>query len=210
MDYVVVGLSLLLGGLYIVCAIAEFLLSLFDKSSSAQTRPEIVQAHTQESNSMDAPRAESAEPVADSGRQTNELRKPGILIAEDHRLYRRILERWFRDQGFTVWAAQDGQEAVEMHRANSTNIALVLLDVHMPCLDGPGTLVALQKEKPSIPCCFMTASLDANQAATLVALGASHVFEKPILLQEATAVIRGLVEKANIDIGGYPDSPWRW
>jgi CheY-like chemotaxis protein len=136
-------------------------------------------------SSTDQPR-----PITQQCSQAARVQKPGILIADDHRLYRKLLETWFRDHGFTVWAAADGREAVSLYRAHANEISIALLDVHMPGLDGPETLAALRQDGASIPCRFMTASLARLQEAQLLALGAAAVFEKPLLLREATAVIR--------------------
>ena len=140
--------------------------------------------------------AEDAPPNAQHGWPVGATKKPGILIADDHHLYRRILKRWFRDHGFIVWVAANGREAVELHRAYARDIALALLDVCMPGLDGPGTLAAIRQKAPSLPCCFMSANLAGRQEAQLLALGASSVFEKPLLLRETTTVIWGLLQGA--------------
>lgn len=143
--------------------------------------------------------AEHIPPDAPGSLPVGTAKKPGILIVEDHQLYRRMLKRWFCDHGFIVWVAADGREAVELHRAHAQDIGLALLDVSMPVLDGPGALVALRREAPTLPCCFMTASLTARQEALLLAKGAAHVFEKPLLLREATALIWGFINQTDRD-----------
>jgi CheY-like chemotaxis protein len=136
-------------------------------------------------------------PDARAGSYIGTAQKPGILIVADHRLYRKILKAWFRDHDFTVWVAAHGSEAIELHHAHAKEIVLALLDVCMPELDGPGTLAALRQEAPSLRCCFMTAPLGTSQKRQLLALGAARVFEKPLLLREATAVIWGLIINGN-------------
>ncbi len=59
-------------------------------------------------------------------------------------------------RGFSVWTAADGVEAVATYRQHGPQIAVVLLDVRMPVLDGPATLVQLRQLNPALCCCFMS------------------------------------------------------
>jgi FOG: CheY-like receiver len=197
MEYIALGFALLLPTAYIFCSIAEFLLWLFGREPSTERSSTKADARDQAISKLNSRFGVSLASDTLVGPQTSVAQKPGILIAEDHRLYRRTLETWFRDQGFIVWAAKNGSEAVETYRGHAKDIAIALLDVRMPGLDGPATLVALRLEAPSLPCCFMTASLADGQEAKLLAMGATSVFEKPLCLGEATAFIRHLINNSN-------------
>ncbi len=59
-------------------------------------------------------------------------------------------------QGFAVWLAADGQEAVELYWRHYASIDVVLLDVRMPELDGPRTLMAPLMINPALRSCFMS------------------------------------------------------
>jgi CheY-like chemotaxis protein len=207
MEYLPLAFAGLLGGAYLVCSLAEFLLWLFERKSSTERTPTRLRKNGQEGRGLPGIIAEDAPPDAPGSLPVGTAKKPGILIAEDHPRYRRMLKRWFCDHGFIVWGAADGREAVELHRAYAQDIGLALLDVCMPELDGPGTLVALRREAPTLPCCFMTASLTARQEALLLAQGAAHVFEKPLLLREATALIWGLINQTGRDYRACGHSP---
>lgn len=186
----------LIGGTCIVCLIAEFLLYLFEHEPSdlgRQRHPERTQANRQASEILTANSAEAPAPSREMGLYATRQEEPGLLIAANHSLYRRALERWFREHGFVVWTAADGWEAVQLHKVHANEIAIALLDVSMPMLDGKGTLAALKHEAPTIRCCFMTANLSETSGAELLALGADIVFEKPLLLRETTAAIWGLI-----------------
>jgi DNA-binding response OmpR family regulator len=61
------------------------------------------------------------------------------------------------------------------------------LDVVMPGLGGPATLLALRERDPSLPCCFMTGEAGGHTPAGLLALGARRVFPKPFRLDELAA-----------------------
>jgi DNA-binding response OmpR family regulator len=61
-------------------------------------------------------------------------KKPKILVADDDKDMRRMVELTFTDEPFELVFAVDGQEAVE--RFLDVNPDIVLLDVRMPRMDG--------------------------------------------------------------------------
>jgi CheY-like chemotaxis protein len=97
--------------------------------------------------------------------------------------------------GFEVKLAAGGQEAVNVYRDNRY-IALVLLDVLMPGMDGPRTLQALQGVNPKVCCCFLN-ERNVYSPAELLALGASRVFVKMPKLPELVQSLWMLI--ANVD-----------
>src|SRR4051794_9080352 len=106
-------------------------------------------------------------------------RSSGVLVADDEEAVCRVLEVGMRGHGFTVWLAADGREAVDLYCEHRDGIDLVLLDVQMPNLDGPGTLTALREINPPVRCCFMTGDPGRYTEEMLVDLGAIAVFWKP-------------------------------
>jgi DNA-binding NtrC family response regulator len=116
-------------------------------------------------------------------------RAHGILIVDDEAAVRGLLNIGMRQEGFAVWVAADGQEALDVYRRHQEAIDVVLLDVRMPGLDGPHTLVALQALNPQIRCCFMSGELGSYTAERLHELGALAFFQKPFHLAETARVL---------------------
>jgi CheY-like chemotaxis protein len=106
-------------------------------------------------------------------------RNPGILIADDKVLILTLLKFELQSRGFKVWLAVDGDDAVALYRSHRDEIDLVLLDVHMPGLDGPRTLEALQRINPDIVACFMAGNANIYTEEDLLDRGATWVFGKP-------------------------------
>ncbi|MEO5702699.1 MAG: response regulator [Gammaproteobacteria bacterium] len=81
--------------------------------------------------------------------------------------------------GFTVQLCGSGSEAATM--ASIFNPDLILLDVMMPGMDGPGTLKTLRDkaETAAIPVIFMTAKAQAQEVDHYKKLGALDVIAKP-------------------------------
>jgi CheY-like chemotaxis protein len=71
-----------------------------------------------------------------------------IPIVDDEASMRGLLRIGMHQQGFSVWLAASGREAIDVYRRH--RIDMVLLDVRMPGLDGPQTLAALQSLNPQV------------------------------------------------------------
>jgi CheY-like chemotaxis protein len=82
--------------------------------------------------------------------------KLGVLVVDDNRLVRTMVQLGLERDGFDVWLASNGRDAIHLYRALRDRIAVVLLDVHMPGLDGPATLDALRRLNPDVLVCFMS------------------------------------------------------
>lgn len=110
-----------------------------------------------------------------------------ILIVDDEPSIAQILAEFFSGEGFEVLVAGHGLEALE-HLAN-TRPNLVLLDVMMPLLDGPGTLRRLQEDPAlrSIPVVMMSA---ARPPADLE--GFSYFVEKPFDMDRILDLVQRL------------------
>lgn len=106
--------------------------------------------------------------------------RPEVLVVDDHAGFGEMLRVVLRHHGLTVHLAGEAGQAVEAFRARLGRIGVVLMDVHMPGTDGPATLALLREIDPSVRCCFMTGATDGYTSASLLELGAWHVFPKPL------------------------------
>jgi two-component system, OmpR family, response regulator len=103
-----------------------------------------------------------------------------ILYVEDEPDIRFVAEMALQAVGgFTVTSCASGEEA--LRAAPDARADLLLLDVMMPGMDGPGTLKALRALAATAhtPVIFMTAKVQAAEVATYKALGALEVIAKP-------------------------------
>jgi PAS domain S-box-containing protein len=111
-----------------------------------------------------ADKREPAEPLAESAARKSlrpelltagDSAAPTILVAEDEPAVRALVEHVLRTAGFTVIAAVDGREALDLARALPT-IDLLLTDVMMPRLNGPDLAEALRDQRPDQRVLFMS------------------------------------------------------
>src|SRR5204863_8811064 len=95
-----------------------------------------------------------------------------------------------------VVEAQSGEECVR--RARESRPDVILLDVMMPFMDGPGTLEALRADPvtASIPVVFLTASVMPSEVDRLKRLGARAVIAKPFDPASLPARVREILGTA--------------
>jgi DNA-binding NtrC family response regulator len=119
-------------------------------------------------------------------------RKPGILVVDDDPSVRNFLDTALQLQGFAVWLAAGGLEAVQVYQQHSSAVDLALLDVRMPLVDGPQTLAAILRLDPQLRACFMTGQSPYSKTQLLL-MGAAYVFDKPFQLAQMTTVLMQLL-----------------
>jgi len=73
-----------------------------------------------------------------------------LLVVEDQPLVRKLVERVLCRAGFDVVTAPDGREALARVEEGESDIDLLLTDVMMPHLDGPGLVRALRERSPEL------------------------------------------------------------
>jgi CheY-like chemotaxis protein len=59
-----------------------------------------------------------------------------VLLAEDHPINRKLVERFLTIKGWQVIHAENGREAIQKFRENRGNVDIILMDIQMPEVDG--------------------------------------------------------------------------
>lgn len=113
----------------------------------------------------------------------------GILIVDEDSYVRAALHAGLTHMGFRVCVAASGREAIDCYRQCHADIALVLLDVEMPTLDGQDIVAFLRQINPSVKSCFMTSRLPRQHQ---VKPGETPVFLKPFNVFRSAGVLRDL------------------
>ena len=103
---------------------------------------------------------------------------PSVLIADDNDGWRDVVGDVLAREGFRTVEASCGEEAIELVRHE--RIDVVLIDFHMPRLDGIQTLRIIRRERYWLPAVLMTAHPDDLPAADVRALRVETVLEKPV------------------------------
>lgn len=113
-----------------------------------------------------------------------------ILVVDDENINLMIVKR-ILGQDYQVMTAQSGEEALELLKQYSPS--LVLLDIHMPGIDGYETFLRIRRIKrfQHVPIIFLTADDDAEAEVHGFEIGADDFIRKPFL----SAVVKRRVER---------------
>lgn len=112
---------------------------------------------------------------------------PNILVADDDRLIRTMLEAALTLNGFRVSLAKSGREAIAA--ANAQTFDAVISDIYMPDGDGLFVVRELRASQFSLPVILMTAQGELDVTVQALAEGASDVIAKPFDIAALTALL---------------------
>jgi len=124
------------------------------------------------------------------------MEKAKLLIAEDEKTQRDLLEGFLKKEGFSVEAVANGREALQMLEADFFDLAL--LDYKMPELDGLQTLREIRKLYPDFPVVMMTAYGTVETAVASMKEGALDYLTKPIDLDELLLMLQKVIERSTL------------
>jgi two-component system, NarL family, nitrate/nitrite response regulator NarL len=119
----------------------------------------------------------------------------GVVVADDHPLFREGLERAVRGRPELelLWAAAEGREALERIRELAPDVAV--LDIRLPGLDGFQVLNALVRDGSGTRVVFLSATAEQELVYLAVQAGARGYFRKEAdrdaVLDGIAAVARG-------------------
>ena len=129
-----------------------------------------------------------------------------ILVVDDEARMRKLVKDFLVNKGFSVIEAANGEEAVDIFFAQK-DIALILLDVMMPKMDGWEVLKTIRKYS-QVPVMMLTARSEERDKLQGFALGVDEYISKPfspkILVARVDAILRRSNAAASevLDVGG--------
>lgn len=115
-----------------------------------------------------------------------------ILVCDDERDIVNALEIYLKSEGYKVFKAYNGKEAIEV--VSSNDIKLIVMDVMMPVMDGIEALCAI-REKYNIPVILLTAKSEDTDKILGLNVGADDYVTKPFNPVELVARVRAQVRR---------------
>lgn len=126
-----------------------------------------------------------------------------ILVVDDDRDIVRAIKLHLQREGYNVYEAFNGIEALEAVAIN--NIHLILMDVMMPKLDGLSALMKL-RERKNIPVIMLSAKTENSDKILGLSMGADDYIPKPYQPDELIARVRAQLRRY-LDLGGVSAVP---
>ncbi|MCR1842495.1 response regulator transcription factor [Murimonas intestini] len=109
-----------------------------------------------------------------------------ILAVDDEEPIRRLLKDFFNMQGYLVYTAADGREAIELLEKGPD---LILLDINMPDMDGFEVCRKIRNHV-NCPIIFLTAKVEERDRVNGLMIGGDDYVVKPFSMEELSARVK--------------------
>ena len=123
-----------------------------------------------------------------------------ILVVDDEARMRKLVSDFLVREGFEVLEAEDGEKAMDLFYSNK-DIALVILDVMMPKMDGWQVLREI-RESSQVPVVMLTARADEKDELHGFELGVDEYVTKPFSPRTLVARVNAILRRT----GGKEDN----
>ncbi|HEY7799591.1 MAG TPA: response regulator [Hyphomonadaceae bacterium] len=135
------------------------------------------------------PAAKTAEPVRRSG-----LRGVRVLLTDDNAINRQVIKLFLAPQGCDMSEATNGKEALD--KIASEEFDVVLLDVHMPVMDGKEAIQRIRANPKwaSLPVIALTADAMSGDRERYLSLGMTDYVSKPVDQRELLAKLHSVLK----------------
>ncbi|NLU32747.1 MAG: transporter substrate-binding domain-containing protein [Clostridiaceae bacterium] len=141
--------------------------------------------------------APKASPAAES--RTEELQMPEkryiVLLAEDNKTNQLIVKSLLQQAGIELLIAGDGKEAVEMYQRHHDSVDLVLMDLHMPVMDGYEAASEIRRISGNVPIVALTADVVGGVLEKCRQYGIHHCISKPFNPEDFARRVTDIIEK---------------
>jgi two-component system cell cycle sensor histidine kinase/response regulator CckA len=136
-------------------------------------------------------KVEAAPAVEAEVRRPRDLTGRGlVLLVEDEDPVRSFAARALRLRGYTVVEAASGEEALEILQDPGLHVDIMLSDVIMPGLDGPGWVREAQRTRPDVKVIFMSGYAEDAFVGGDSGIPNSAFLPKPFTLNELTQKVK--------------------
>ncbi len=126
-----------------------------------------------------------------------------ILLVDDEKIVLESGSELLEKLGYTVFTAENGQQAVDVFRRRKDRIDLVVLDMIMPGMSGGEVFDQLRRIDPEIKVLLSSGYSIDGEAAEILDRGCNGFIQKPFRVEPFSMKIRELLEPS----GGFPAEP---
>lgn len=132
--------------------------------------------------------------------------KPAILVVDDDTAVCELLQDVLSEHVFSVLACHNGQDALRQVQQDP-NIALVLLDMMLPDINGLQVLLQLQKQRPALPVIMLTGLGSESDVVVGLEMGADDYIGKPFNPRVVVARVKAVLRRTGVLAAEVPAAP---
>ncbi|MGS4681750.1 response regulator [Enterobacter soli] len=123
--------------------------------------------------------------------------KPAILVVDDDTAVCELLQDVLNEHVFTVLVCHNGLDALSLAQ-QEPNIALVLLDMMLPDINGLQVLLQLQKLRPELPVIMLTGLGSESDVVVGLEMGADDYIGKPFNPRVVVARVKAVLRRTGV------------
>lgn len=138
--------------------------------------------------SDEAPQEEA--PIVEAAEKGSET----ILLVDDEDYIIDVSRLMLEGLGYRLLIADSGRKAIQSFKENKDRIALVILDMVMPDLDGEAVFEELRAIRPDIKVLFASGYYIMEQAGSLLSRGGTDFLQKPFNMNQLSIKIRRMLD----------------
>ncbi len=116
-----------------------------------------------------------------------------VLLVEDEEKIAQFLEKGFKEEGFAVDIAADGETGLKYAFMNGYD--LILLDVNLPKMNGYEICKSIREENAKVPILFLTGMSEVEEKVKGLNLGGDDYMTKPFSFDELMARVRAMIRR---------------
>jgi two-component system sensor histidine kinase/response regulator len=144
-----------------------------------------------------------SQPSANIESGPTKLEKPyHVLLAEDNKTNQLIVKSLLEQVGIESITANDGKEAVEQYQEHRDKIDLILLDLHMPVMNGYEAAEKIRELSADVPIVAMTADVIMGVRNKCEESGIYHYISKPFNPDQLIQIIKDIILENESTIDG--------
>lgn len=124
------------------------------------------------------------------------MEQPNILVVDDEKNIRLSLSQALAPLGLPVETTVNGEEA--LGRLGDQDLALIILDIRMPGMDGIEVLRRISEQRPDIRVIIVTAYGTVERAVEAMKLGAVDFIQKPFSPEQIRDLVGRVLARAQL------------
>lgn len=125
-------------------------------------------------------------------------RQPTVLVVDDEQSVRDVIYRYLTKRGYDVLTTRNGREALLLGAHG--NFDVILLDIHMPGMNGLEVLHQLKQKYPECVVIMLTGVADPESSieSAAMGMGATIFLKKPCPLMEVERAIEQAMGRGRV------------
>ena len=147
---------------------------------------------------------QSTETITEDASKVMEKVNKKILVVDDNSTNQLIAKLLLEQSGFEVLTASDGSEAVEIYKNKSTEIDLILMDIHMPVMNGYEASSKIKQMYPNAIIIAMTAEVTPGVKENCKNVGMMDYIAKPFDPEVFIKTIKDIFKTAGHEVKYEP------